>query len=179
MSKRARNWGVVAEFDNPARLLEAAHAVQDDGYRKWETWSPFPIHGMDDAQGLGGSKVPWIVLVMGVTGLITGFVLQWWSGAIEYPIVIGGKPLYAWEFAVPVTFEIAILLSAFGAVFGMFALNALPRPFHPLDRHKPFRKVTDDGFFLSIEAKDPRFHIEDTKDFLESLGGADVTVVEA
>lgn len=173
-----RVWGLCAEFENPARLIEAAEKVREAGYKKFETWSPFPIHGMDDAMGLSGSKVPWIVLCMGLTGLTIAVTLQWWTGAVDYPLVIGGKPLFAWEFGMPVMFELTVLLSAFGAVFGMFALNALPRPYHPLDRLPRFKRVTDDRFFLTIESKDPQFSVDRSRALLESLGGDHVTLVE-
>lgn len=174
----ARNWGVLAEFKNPAELLEAAQALNDKGYTKFETWSPFPVHGMDDAMGLGGSKVPWIALCGGLTGVSIGFLLQWWSGTFAYPNVIGGKPLFAWEFGMPVMFELTVLLSAFGTVFGMFALNRMPKPFHPLDRVKRFKKVTDDGFFITIEVSDPKFDLSGAQQVLAELGGTGVTVVK-
>ncbi|MCB9542937.1 MAG: DUF3341 domain-containing protein [Myxococcales bacterium] len=178
MAKPRKNWGLVAQFANPAALLHAAHKVREAGYTRWETWSPFPIHGMDDAQGLGGSRVPWITLIGGLTGFTIGITLQWWTGAVDYPLVIGGKPYFAWEFAVPVTFELSILLAAFGTVFGMFGLNRLPRPYHPLDKFPAFRKVTDDGFFLSIEVADPKFDVNRSRTLLEELGGETVTLVE-
>lgn len=174
----ARNWGVVAEFENPAVLLEAAQALREKGYTKYETWSPFPIHGMDDAMGLGGSKVPWISLAGGLTGLSIGASLQWWSGTVAYPLVIGGKPLFAWEFGMPVMFELTVLLSAFGAVFGMFGLNRMPKPYHPLDKVKAFKKVTDDAFFITIEVTDPKFDLEGAQAVLAELGGTGVTVVK-
>jgi hypothetical protein len=175
---KTQNWGVLAEFANPAELLHAAQALHKQGYRKFETWSPFPVHGMDDAMGLSGSKVPWITLGGGLTGLTIGLLLQWWTGAVDYPLVIGGKPYFAWQFALPVTFELSILLSAFGTVFGMFALNGLPRPFHPLDRVANFRRVTDDKFFISVEVSDPLFDMEKTQALLSELGGQNLTVVE-
>ena len=178
MSETQKNWGVLAEFANPAELLHAAQKLHDLGYRKFETWSPFPIHGMDDAMGLSGSKVPWLTLGGGLTGLSIGLLLQWWTGAVDYPIVIGGKGYFDWQFAVPVTFELSILLSAFGTVFGMFALNFLPRPYHPLDQVPDFRRVTDDKFFLSIEVSDPLFDMEQTQTLLSELGGTGLTVVE-
>lgn len=178
MSEIKKNWGVLAEFENPAELLHAAQKLNDLGYRKFETWSPFPIHGMDDAMGLSGSKVPWITLGGGLTGLSIGLLLQWWTGAVDYPLVIGGKPYFAWQFALPVTFELSILLSAFGTVFGMFALNMMPRPYHPLDKVPAFRRVTDDKFFLSIEVSDPLFDMEATQKLLDELGGTGITVVE-
>ena len=178
MSETQKNWGVLAEFANPAELLHAAQKLHDLGYRKFETWSPFPIHGMDDAMGLNGSKVPWLTLGGGLTGLSIGLLLQWWTGAVDYQLVIGGKPYFAWQFATPVTFELSILLSAFGTVFGMFGLNLLPRPYHPLDNVPNFRRVTDDKFFLSIEVSDPLFGLESTQKLLADLGGTEVTVVE-
>jgi hypothetical protein len=173
-----RNWGLLAEFANLAELVHAAAKVREAGYKKFETWSPFPIHGMDDAMGLSGSKVPWISLAGGLTGCTAGLLLQWWTGSNDYPLVIGGKPLFAWEFALPVTFELSILLAAFGTVFGMFGLNLLPRPHHPLDKIPLFKRVTDDKFFLTIEVKDPQFDLNRSKALLESLGGTNVTVVE-
>ena len=178
MSETKNNWGVLAEFANPAELLHAAQKLNDLGYKKFETWSPFPIHGMDDAMGLSGSKVPWITLGGGLTGLSIGLLLQWWTGAVDYPLVIAGKPYFAWQFALPVTFELSILLSAFGTVFGMFALNFMPRPYHPLDNVPAFKRVTDDKFFLSIEVSDPLFDMEKTKALLSELGGTGITDVE-
>ena len=178
MDKPRKNWGLVAQFDNPAALLRAAHRLREAGYTRWESWSPFPIHGMYDAQKLSGSKVPWLTLGGGLTGFSIGMLLQWWVGSVAYPLVIGGKPLFAWEFAVPVTFELSILLAAFGTVFGMFGLNRLPRPYHPLDKFPGFRKVTDDGFFLSIEVADPKFDVSRSRALLEEIGGRAVTLVE-
>ncbi len=173
-----KTWGLLAEFPNPAKLLEAAQKTRDAGYKEFETWSPFPVHGMDEAMGIGYSKVPWIVLAGGLLGMTTAVLLQWWSGAVEYPIVIGGKDLFSWEFALPVTFELSVLFSAFGAVFGMFILNKLPKPYHPLDRVPLFRRVTDDKFFLTIETRDPKFDMDASKAFLAELGGTNITVVE-
>ena len=174
----ARIWGLVGEFEDPAKLLHAATGLRDAGYKRFEVWTPFPVHGMDNAMGLSRSKVPWIVLAGGLTGLTGALLLQWWSGAVEYPVMIGGKPLFSFEFATPVAFELAVLLSAFGAVFGMIGLNKLPKPFHPLDRVPMFRRVTDDGFFISIETRDGKFDLHRSRELLESLGGKHVTVVE-
>jgi hypothetical protein len=110
--------------------------------------------------------------------MTAALLLQWWTGAVDYPVMIGGKPLFAFEFATPVTFELSVLLSAFGAVFGMIGLNKLPQPFHPLDNVPMFRRVTDDAFFISIEVRDPSFNLLKSRELLESLGGRHVTVVE-
>lgn len=171
-------WGVIAEFENPARLYEAVGSVQKEGYSKFEAWSPFPIHGIEGPMKLPGSKVPWITLAGGLTGLTIATLMQWWMGSIDYPVVIGGKPLFTWEPSVPIMFELTILLSAFGTLFGMLILNGLPKPSHPLDKYPPFRRVTDDKFFISIEASDPRFDIDSAQSFLTKHGGQNVAVVE-
>ncbi|MGB5289376.1 MAG: DUF3341 domain-containing protein, partial [Ignavibacteriaceae bacterium] len=141
-------YGYLAEFANPAALLRAARATRDAGYRHFDSHSPFPIHGMDGAMGLGNSKVGFATLAGGLTGLAAGILLQWWTGAIDYPLNISGKPFYAWEPSIPVIFELTILFSALGAVTGMFLLNGLPRPYNPLFYSKRFAAVTDDAFFL-------------------------------
>jgi hypothetical protein len=173
-----KDWGVVAQFENPARLLEAATKLHASGYEQIESWSPFPVHGMDDAMGLSGSKVGWFTLTGGICGMSLAAWLQWWTGKFDYPIVIGGKPLFTWEYAVPVFFELAVLLSAIATLISIFALNKLPRPFHPLDRVPAFRRVTDDGFFLTIEASDPLYDPEKSQTVLAELGGTNITVVE-
>ena len=172
-------WGVVAQFENPARLVEAIVKVREAGYSDYECWSPFPIHGLEHTMGLPGSKVPWFTLAGSLTGLSLATWLQWWTGAVSYPVNIGGKPLFAVEPSVPIMFELTILLSAFGTLFGMLILNKLPRPFHPIDRYPAFRSVTDDGFFISIETTDPKFDQEESQALLASLGGTNVALVEA
>ena len=171
-------WGVVAQFENPARLVEAIAKVREAGYSQYECWTPFPVHGIENAMGLAGSKVPWVTLAGALSGLSLATWLQWWTGSVAYPVVIGGKPLFAFEPSVPIMFELTILLSAFGTLFGMLGLNGLPRPHHPIDSYAPFRSVTDDGFFISIETADPKFDPEESKALLASLGGTNVALVE-
>ena len=171
-------FGVLAEFRTPGTILEAAGKVRRDGYRQFDCHTPFPVHGLEHAMGVPPSKVPWIVLAGGLTGFAIGLSLQWWTSTIAYPLIIGGKPLFSYQAFVPVTFELTILLSAFGAVFGMFALNRLPMFYHPVFRSSHFRRASDDRFFISIEATDPRFDLSRTRSFLESLGGENVTVLE-
>ncbi len=125
-------YGVIAEFRNPGELVHAAEAVHEAGYRHFDTHSPFPIHGMDKAMGLGNSLVGFFSLGGGLTGLAVGFLLQWWTGAVDYPLNISGKPAFAIEPSIPVIFEITILFAALGAVAGMFAMNGLPRPVSPV-----------------------------------------------
>ena len=129
--------------------------------------------------GVKRSPLPWIVLVMGLTGAAAGFGLQWWVHSAAYPLVISGKPYVAWPAYIPITFEVAVLFAAFGAVFGMLGLNRLPMHYHPLFGSKVFERATDDAFFISIESWDPRFDATDTRKLLESLGARSVELVES
>lgn len=157
----------LAEYETPADAIHAAEAVRDAGYGKWDVHTPFPVHGMDRAMGLRDSSVGWIVLAMGLTGCLSAFLLMWWTNGIDYPYVIGGKPGFSLPSMIPIMFELTILLSAFGAVFGMFGLNQLPRHHHPVFYSERFERCSDDRFFISIEAADPKFDLEETRALLE------------
>jgi hypothetical protein len=172
-------YGVLAEFTSPAELYHACERVRDAGFTRWDAHSPFPVHGLSKAMGLKRSPLPWIVLVMALTGAAAGFGLQWWVHARAYPLVISGKPYVSWPAYIPVTFEVAVLFGALGAVFGMLALNRLPMHHHPLFRSKVFDRVTDDAFFISIESWDPRFDPKTTGQFLESAGARRVELLES
>lgn len=167
-------YGVLAEFKNPGELVHAAEAVHQAGYRRFDTHSPFPIHGMDKAMGLGNSLVGFFSLGGGLTGLAVGYLLQWWTGAVDYPLNISGKPAFAVEPSIPVIFEITILFAALGAVAGMFAMNGLPRPYNPLFYSERFSAASDDGFFLHVAASDERFDEQQTDDFLREIGALSV-----
>lgn len=171
-------WGVMAEFADPGALYHAAERVRDQGYRRWDVYSPVPVHGMDEAMGLKQSKVTWIMGGAAFTGFICALLMQWWMSAVDYPIPNGGKPMFAWEQFTPIMFELSVLFSAFGAVVGMLALNALPRWHHPLFGKERFLRVSDDRFVIAIEARDPQFNAERTRAFLESIGGTHVDLVE-
>lgn len=172
-------YGVLAEFSTPAELYRACEAVRDAGFTRWDAHTPFPVHGLDRAMGLRPSPLPWIVLGSGLAGAALGFVLQWWVHAVAYPLVISGKPYFAWPAMIPITFELGVLFAAFGAVVGMLGLNRLPMHYHPLFRSRVFERVTDDAFFISIEAWDPRFDQSATTKLLESLGARRVELVES
>ncbi|MFT4605238.1 MAG: hypothetical protein ACI9W4_001977 [Rhodothermales bacterium] len=169
--------GLLAEFPNPGVLYHAAEGVRDAGYKHFDTHSPFPIHGMDDAMGLPNSKVGWICLLGGIAGLALGTWLQWWTGSVDYPLNISGKPFFSVEPSVPVMFEVTILFSALAAVGGMFALNGLPRPYNPLFYSKNFARASDDAFFLHIAATDHRFDSDDTRQLLSNLGALNIEVI--
>lgn len=171
-------FGVLAEFDSPGTLYHGCEKVRDAGYKRWDAYTPFPVHGLEKAMGIPNSKVPWIVLIGGLTGASCGFFMQWWMSAVDYPLVISGKPLLSWPAFVPVTFELGVLFAAFGAVFGMLALNRLPQPYHPLFQSENFDRVTDDKFFIAIESSDPQFDAESTAKFLESIGGTNIELIK-
>jgi hypothetical protein len=159
---------LLAEYGSPGELLHAAEKFRDAGYTKFDTHSPFPIHGMDAAMGLPDSKLGWIVFPIGLTGTTLAFLMMWWMNGVDYPLVIGGKPPYSLPSQVPIMFEVTILLSAFATVFGMFHLNRLPRHHHPLFNSERFKGFSDDKFFLSVESSDPKWNVERTKKLLES-----------
>ncbi|MDQ3032910.1 MAG: DUF3341 domain-containing protein [Myxococcota bacterium] len=168
----------LAEFETPGTVMKAAERVRDAGYRRWDVHTPFPVHGMDRAMGMPDSRLGWIVLACGLTGCASAFAMMYWMNGLDYPLVIGGKPPDALPSMVPVMFELTILLSAFGAVFGMFGLNQLPRHNHPVFHSERFERATDDRFFISIEAADEKFDLEDTRALLESLGAANLELIQ-
>jgi hypothetical protein len=170
--------GLLAEFSDPGALCKAAQAVREAGYQRFDVHSPFPIHGMDKAMGLPNSKVGFSVLGGGLTGLALAVWLQWWTGAVDYPLNISGKPLFAVEPSVPIMFELTVLFAAFGAVFGMLALNGLPRPYNPLFYSRHFARATDDAFFLHLAASDKRFEAEKSAQLLRDLGALQVEAIE-
>jgi len=172
------HFGVLAEFQSPAQLYRACERVRDAGYTKWDAHTPFPVHGLDGAMGMRRSRLPWIVLVLALGGAATGFLLQTWVHNMAYPLTISGKPHFAWPAYVPITFELGVLGGALGAVFGMFGLNQLPRHHHPLFDAKRFARFSDDTFFISIEAADPKFDANATSRLLAAVGASHVELVE-
>ena len=171
-------YGILARFATPADLFQACERVRDEGFTRWDAHTPFPVHGLEKAMGIGRSPLPWIILAMGLTGAAFGFGLQWWVHSTAYPLVISGKPYFAWPAYIPITFELGVLFAAFGAVLGMLGLNQLPMHYHPLFRSRHFEQVTDDAFFISIESWDPRFDASATGKLLESLGARSVELLE-
>ena len=171
-------YGVMAEFEDPTSLVNAARRTYDEGYRVFDAFSPFPIHETFDAMRLHDKRVPLVVLGGGIAGMLTGLGLQAWVSAVAYPLNIGGRPYLSWPMFIPVTFELTILFAAFAAVFGMFGLNGLPMPYHPVFNVERFAAhASQDRFFLAIEAKDTKFERDRTRAFLKSLGATEVTDV--
>ena len=173
------HYGILAEFATPTDLYHACERVRDAGFTRWDAHTPFPGHGLEGAMGIRRSQLPWIVLVAGLTGAALGFGLQWWVHNSAQPLVISGKPYFAWPAYIPITFEVGVLFAAFGAVFGMLGMNRLPMHHHPLFQSKVFERVTDDAFFISIESWDPRFDASATRKLLESLGARSVELLES
>jgi hypothetical protein len=169
-----QSFGLLAEFTDPGALYHAAKDVRGAGYRRYDTYSPFPIHGMDAAMGMGNSKVGFITLLGGITGFAAAYLLQWWTGGVDYPINISGKPFFAVEPSIPIMFELTVLFAALFTLIGMLALNGLPRPYNPLFYSQEFRRVTDNAFFLFIAATDARFDAEKTTGLLRDLGAVSV-----
>jgi len=172
-------YGLLAEFSDPGALLHAAEAVREEGYQHFDTYSPFPIHGMDEAMGLGNAAgVGVFTFFGGVTGFAVAYLLQWWTAAVDYPLNISGKPFFAVEPSVPIMFELTVLFAAFGAVGGMLALNGLPRPYNPLFYSDRFEGATDDRFFLHIAATDDQFDTEETAALLRRIGAVHIELVQ-
>ena len=170
-------YGLLARFESPEDLMKAAVKVRDKGFQKFDCHTPYPVHGMDDAMGLKRSILGYIVGVGAVGGATVGMWLQWYVSTVDYPIVISGKPLFSWQAYMIITFVLMVLGGALSSLLGMFHLNRMPTFSHPLFNSKIFEKATDDYFFISIECEDPLFDEKKTVDFLSSIGGKDIEVV--
>lgn len=177
MAESTNNFGLLAEFESTADILHAAALVRDGGYQRWDVFTPFPVHGMDDAMGMQSSKVGWFSFIGGLTGFTTGMLMIWWMNAADYAIVVGGKPLFSPIYAFPVAYELTILLGSFGSLLGMLFLNRLPRLYNPLFRSSRFHLATHDRFFIAIEATDPRFSATETRRLLELAGSKHIEEV--
>jgi hypothetical protein len=171
-------YAIMAEFETPAATLNAAQKVHDAGFRNWDVFTPFPIHGMDRAMGIKNSKVGWFSFIGGCTGYLTGMLMIWFMNAVDYRIVIGGKPMFSPFYSFPPSYELTILFGSFGALLGMLFLNRLPRLHHPLLKNRRFALATHDRFFVVIETSDAKFSDYETRRLLESLGSRHIEWVE-
>lgn len=175
----APSYGLIATFDTAPELYHAAEKIRDAGYRNWDCITPFPVHGLDKAMGLKRSIVPRISLCGGILGFATGMTMIWWTGAVDYKLIVGGKPLFSPMFAFPVSYELTILFTAFATIIGMFLVNRLPMHYHPVLKYENIRRGMDDQFFIVIEARDPRFNLANTKALLEQAGGKAISELES
>jgi hypothetical protein len=174
----SRLYGLMAEFHAPQEVLAAARAAHDAGYRRMDAFTPYPMEELSAALGHHHSRVPLIVLLGGLAGAAGGYLLQYWAAVVNYPMNVGGRPVHSWPAFIVPTFEMTILCAALAAVLGMFALNGLPMPYHPVFNAKNFALASRDRYFLLIEARDPRFDRAATERFLLTLGPSEVSEVE-
>lgn len=173
----ASTHGVIATFDTAADIYHAAQKVRDAGYTNWDCITPCPVHGLDSAMGVKRSKVPRFSLAGGITGFITGMSMIFFTGAVDYKLIVGGKPLFSPMFAFPVSYELTILFTAFATIGGMFILNGLPMHYHPVLKTAHIHRGLDDKFLIVIESTDPKY--DGAKALLESAGGTKITEIEA
>src|SRR5580692_5204883 len=171
-------YGIMAEFNSPGEILRAAEKVSAAGYRRWDVFTPFPIHGIDKVMNLGNSLVGWVSLALGAGAFVSVVGLIWYSNAFDYPLIVGGKPM----FSVPMTFVpsyiMMILGGAVGALIGMLAFNELPRFHHPLFASERFALVSRDKFCLLVGSTDPKFSETETRKLLEAIGGAHIEIIQ-
>jgi hypothetical protein len=163
-------YGLLAKFEDEESLLSAASRTRAAGYHHVEAYSPYPIHGLSEILGIRGRRLPLIVLGGGIIGGVSALIMQWYSAVIDYPLNVGGRPLASWPSFIPIAFELTILVAGISAVLGMFALNGLPQPYHSLFNVPEFAAASRDGLFLCIEARDPKFDLEETRTFLTDVG---------
>lgn len=176
---RQRVYGLLAEFSDASEVVVAARKAHEAGYRRMDAFTPYPIEELDEALGLHHNALPLLVLIGAILGGVGGYALQYWTSVIDYPLNLGGKPFHSWPAFVPVTFECTILLGALTAVLGMLALNGLPMPYHPVFNVPRFALASRDRFFLCIEARDPKFDLDETWSFLSRLQPRQVSEVES
>ena len=178
MAETPKTYGLIAEFDTAAAILRAAEKVRDAGFRRWDVFTPFPVHGMDKAMGVKNSMVGWFSFIGGVTGYTGGMLMIWYMNAYDYAIPVGGKPMFSPFSAFPPSYELTILLGSFGALLGMLFLNRLPRLHHPLLKHQRFALATHDRFFIVIECDDPKYSETETRQLLAAAGSRQIEEVK-
>lgn len=170
--------GLVAVFEHPGDIMHAAEKIRDAGFKRWDVITPFPVHGMDDAMGLGRSKVPFFAFVGGCCGFFGGMGMIAFMNWIDYPLVVHGRPFFSPLSSFPVSYELTILLAALGSIIGMFLLNGLPMHYHPVLKWDKAHYASDDKFLLIIESADPKFDRKKTAELLSSLGSKEIEELE-
>ena len=175
--KRDPIYGIMAEFDSAQHLVDAAKATYEAGYKKIDAYSPFPIEGLAEEIGFHHDEVPLVVLIGGIVGGLTGYLMQYWMAAVDYPLNIGGKPYHSWPAFIVITFEMTILFAGISAVFGMLALNGLPMPYHPVFNVPRFAFASKDRFFLIVFSSDKKYNTLETRRFMEGLDPRSISEV--
>lgn len=171
--------GLLARFDTAPEIFHAAQQVRDAGYKNWDCITPFPVHGLDGAMGVRRSHVPKFSLLGGLAGFTGGMSMIWFTGAFDYPLIVGGKPYFSPLFAFPIAYEMTILFTAFATIAGMFILNLLPQHYHPVLKSPEIVRGLDDAFYVVIEARDPRFDAARARALLTEAGAKQITELEA
>lgn len=177
MAKRDPIYGLMAEFDSAQALVDAAKKTHESGYKKIDAYSPFPIEGLAEEIGFHHDEVPLVVLIGGIIGGCTGYAMQYWMAAVDYPLNIGGKPPHSWPAFIVITFEMTILFAGISAVLGMLALNGLPMPYHPVFNVPRFAFASKDRFFLIVFSSDKKYNPVETRRFLEGLDPRSISEV--
>ncbi len=177
MKPRTPIYGLLAEFQKPEEVLQATRQARLAGYKDIDAFAPYPVEGLGEELGMKHTRMPFVVLVAGITGAVVGFFMQYYSMAVNYPFNVGGRPTNSWPVFIPITFELLVLVAGFSALIGMLVLNGLPRPHHPLFNVPQFARASQDRFFLCIEATDPKFDRSATRDFLAGLAAMEVLEV--
>jgi hypothetical protein len=178
--KPTKLYGLLAKFSKPEDLVSAARLTTRAGYRKLDAHTPFPVEGLDEALQLKPSPLPFVILLGGLAGGVGGFLMQAYATVFAYPLNIGGKPLLSWPAYIPITFELTVLLAAGAGILGLFVVTGFPQPYHPVFNVEDFQEHgSQDAFYLSIEARDPKFDLDGTRKFLEDLGAEQVLEIEA
>jgi hypothetical protein len=175
--KRDPIYGMMAEFDSATALVDAARKTHQAGYKKIDAYSPFPIEDLAEAIGFHHDEVPLVVLIGGLVGGLSGYLMQYWISAVDYPLNVGGRPYHSWPAFIVITFEMTILFAGISAVFGMLALNGLPMPYHPVFNVPRFSAASKDRFFLIVFSSDKKYHAADTRKFLEDLDPRSISEV--
>ena len=177
MAKRDPIYGLMAEFDSTQALVDAAKKTHESGYKKIDAYSPFPIEGLAEEIGMHFDEIPLTVLIGGIIGGCTGYLMQYWMAAVDYPLNIGGKPPHSWPAFIVITFEMTILFAGISAVLGMLAFNGLPMPYHPVFNVPRFAFASKDRFFLIVFSSDKKYNAVDTRRFLETLDPRSISEV--
>lgn len=178
MSNTPRTWGLIAQYESAADIFTACERVRDAGYQRWDAHTPFAVHNLDKAMGVKPTVLPWLVLCGGLTGATVAMSFMLWTSVADYPLNIGGKPLWSVPAYIPITFELTVLFSVFACFFGLWFLCRLPQLYHPAFSNKAFERATDDKFFIVIEARDAKFDLAKTKTLLKDTGATLVEEVE-